>query len=474
MQQSLLNKAFSPFEFEKNGIELIQLLSKYLQQVQNNQVPVTKHIEPNEEFAHWESKYPMSSNGRANPLDIFSEVLNRSIHVHHPNYIGHQVATTAPLAALCNVLTGLLNNGMAIYEMGAAASAIDRLITDYVCKKIGFTNGTGILTSGGTLANLTAMLSARSIMVEKEVWTHGHQTGYVVLVSEAAHYCVDRALRIMGFGDEGIVKVETNEHFRMTKESLEFHYAEQTKLGNKIMAVVASAPSTSTGTYDDLPTISAFCKKKKCWFHVDAAHGGAAIFSSKYKHLLESIETADSVVIDIHKMLLAPGIMTFLLFKNKSDSYATFSQKAEYLWNDDQKEEWFNYGKRTFECTKEMMGVKFLVLQQVYGDQLFEEYVDKQYDLAKSFSQMVITRKYFELAHQPDSNIVCFRYNDQTRNPNLLNAYIRKGLLNKGEFYIVQTKLKGKLFLRVTIMNHLTDLQILIKLLDEIELIASQ
>ncbi len=468
----ILEQAFDPEIFEKNGVDLIKLLSQYLEDVSVDKLPVTQHVDPNKEYQHWEDNFPMASGGTADPIDLFKAILARSIHVHHPHYIGHQVATTAPLAALSNVFSGLLNNGMAIYEMGAAASAIERLVTDYMCTKIGYQNGTGILTSGGTLANLTAMLAARSAMIENEVWTKGHQEGHVVFVSDAAHYCVDRALRIMGFGDAGIVKIETDEHFKMTTESLQSQYETQTNLGNKVMAIVASAPSTSTGTYEDLNSIGAFCRKINCWFHVDAAHGGAAIFSEKYKHLLTSVETADSIVIDVHKMMLAPGIMTFLLFKNKSDSYATFSQKAEYLWNDDQSDEWFNYGKRTFECTKEMMGVKFFVMQQVYGDKLFEEYVDNQYDLARAFAKLIRDRKNFELAHEPDSNIVCFRYTNQETDIDQLNASIRKSMLDEGKYYIVQTKLKGKTYLRVTIMNHLTNENILKELLDEIERLA--
>ena len=472
MSTTKIQEAFDHKAFEKTGIELVQLLSKYLSQSQNKDIPVTTHISPQDEFSYWSSKFPMKNGGKQNAINLFQEVIDRSIHVHHPHYIGHQVATTAPLAALTNMLTGLLNNGMAIYEMGAASSAIERLVTEYMCNKVGYENGTGILTSGGTLANLTALLSARSKVTKNDAWTQGHQRGYVVFVSDAAHYCVDRALRIMGFGDEGIVKIETDHQFKMSLDSLQFHYEQQTLKGNKILSIVASAPSTSTGTYEDLTSIGAFCQKINCWFHIDAAHGGAAIFSTKYKHLLTSIETADSIVIDVHKMLLAPGIMTFLLFKNKSDSYSTFSQKAEYLWNDDQKEEWFNYGKRTFECTKEMMSVKFFIMQQVYGEKLFEEYVDHQYDLARTFANMIFKRPGFQLAHSPESNIVCFRYIDMKGDLNRMNAKIRMQLLNKGEFYIVQTKLKGKIFFRVTIMNSLTNKETFIELLDEIQLLA--
>lgn len=469
MKSKLLEKAFDPSEFKQNGYQIIDILSDYLQEAQQNELPVTKHHKPENELGFWNRTFPIDNYTIYDPIKIFKSIIDRSIHLHNPNYMGHQVAVTAPLAALTNVLTGLLNNGMAIYEMGEAASAIEKITTEFMCKKLGYQEGSGIMTSGGTLANLTALLAARSKMIEKDVWTKGHQPKHVVLVSEEAHYCVDRALRIMGFGDDGIVKIKTDDHFKMDLDELNLSYQENVEEGNHIMAIVGSAPSTSTGAIENLNGIASFCQEKNCWFHVDAAHGGAAIFSPKYNHLLNGVEKADSVVIDAHKMMLTPGIMTFLLFRNKSDSYQTFSQKAQYLWADDHSEEWYNYGKRTFECTKEMMAVKFYILLQTYGEKLFEKYVDNQFDLTREFAHIIKENDHFELATEPDTNILCFRYLSPNHEPNSLNTSIRQKLFNTGEFYIVQTKLKGKVFLRVTIMNHLTNKTNFQKLISKIE-----
>ena len=467
-----LNEAFDPVMFKSFGTELVDLLSSYLDHAQANKIPITKHIDPNEEFKFWSTKFAMDDHETKDPLELIQTVIDRSIHIHHPHYIGHQVATTAPLAALTNVVSALLNNGMAIYEMGAAASAIEKLVTEHMCSKFGFENGTGIMTSGGTLANLTAMLAARAKMVQADVWKDGHQDEYVVLASEEAHYCIDRALRIMGFGEKGIIKIKANRNFKMSIRDVEDEYNKQLTQGKKVMAIVASAPSTSTGTFENLKDISQFCKNTNCWFHVDAAHGGAAIFSKKYKHLLDGIHEADSIVIDAHKMMLTPALMTFLLFRENKDSYQTFSQKAQYLWSDDQSEEWYNYGKRTFECTKQMMAMKFLVLQRTYGDQLFEDYVTHQFDLAQEFANILKEKEDFELAVEVESNIVCFRYIDRKHDLNPLNTFIRKSVFEKGIFYIVQTKLKGEVYLRLTIMNHLTNKNIFKNLLEEIQSIG--
>ena len=231
-----------------------------------------------------------------------------------------------------------------------------------------------------------------------------------------------------------------------------------------------SAPSTATGSYDDLKVIADFALEKKIWFHVDGAHGGAAIYSDKYKYLLKGMERADSVVIDGHKMMLMPAITTALLFKNKLHAQHTFSQKADYLLNDVEEEDWINSGKKTFECTKIMMSLHWYLLFKYYGEELFEEFVTRQYDLAQEFAKILKEHPSFELATLPQSNILCFRIflkNKTDGELNEINAHIRQTLLEDGEFYIVQTKLNNVHYFRTTLMNPFTKKNHLLSLLDK-------
>jgi L-2,4-diaminobutyrate decarboxylase len=247
--------------------------------------------------------------------------------------------------------------------------------------------------------------------------------------------------------------------------------------GVKVIAVVGSAPSTATGMYDDLTAIGRFCNEHGLWFHVDGAHGGAAIFSEKYSYLVNGIEMADSVVIDGHKMMMTPVLTTFLLFKNKKHSHANFSQKALYLWEKQDEEEWYNYARRTFECTKLMMSLKFYAIIKSFGIGIFDEYVSRQYDLGKVFAKSLQKRPDFELFIEPDSNIVCFRFANPELDENKLNrlnATIRRNLLEQGDFYIVQTLLNHKTWFRVTIMSPFTISETFEKLLDRIESMAEQ
>jgi len=464
----ILENIYNPDNFKNTGHELIDLLASYLEDCKGENIPVMNWKEPSDQLEFWRD----FTTKQKDPIELFKNLIDRSIHLHHPKYMGHQLCPPAPISALICLLGELINNGMAIYEMGPAATAIEKVIIDLIAKKIGYDeNGDGYITSGGTIGNLTAMLAARQNAVESDIWEDGLNENMGVMVSSEAHYSVDRALRIMGFGTKGIIKVPVGDDYTIRTELLEEYYQEAEENGIKVISVVGCAPSTSTGMYDDLEAIAKFCQSKKLWFHVDGAHGGGAIFSDKYKHLLKGIEHADSVVIDGHKMLMTPALLTFVMFKEKDISYSTFSQKAQYLWEKNQDEEWFNMARRTIECTKLMMSIKFYAILITHGEEAFNESVTHLYNLGKEFSQKIKSRTDFELALEPHSNIVCFRYKPEgisEKDTNELNSKIRNNILKEGEFYIVQTLLDERVYLRTTLINPMTNGVIFDELLDRI------
>ncbi|MBT8313985.1 MAG: aminotransferase class V-fold PLP-dependent enzyme [Maribacter sp.] len=469
MDTSLLKIAYSHENFRKRGHELVDQLANHLEAALHGKSNKVIHWNlPEDEYAYWKGFLENDDESQ-----LFSEIVKHTTHVHNPKYIGHQVCPPAPLAALSGLISNLLNNGMAIYEMGMAPTAIERIMTEFICSSIGYgDNSRGFLTSGGTLANLTALLSARKAIVKHDVWNKGSTDDLGIMVCEEAHYCVDRAAKIMGLGEKGIIKIPANLEFKMNSSLLEEYFQKAKKDGITVFAIVGSAPSTATGIYDDLKAIAAFAKKHNIWFHVDGAHGGASIFSAKYRHTVRGIDQADSVVIDGHKMMMMPTITTALLFKSGNHSYATFSQQADYLLVKSEKEDWYNMAKRTFECTKTMMSIQWYTLLKTYGQGIFDEYVTTLYDLGHEFGEMIEKDDRFEMAVKPMSNIVCFRYVIDAMNKNELNQLnesIRQQLLEEGEYYIVQTKLRGIHYLRTTIMNPFTTRGHLELLLDKVK-----
>lgn len=474
MKESI-QRAFDAENFRRQGKAIIDLLADALAADQQGQVPQANPWKtPDERLAFWEEQFQQGSSDIA---AITAQIVEQSTRLHNNKYAGHQVGVVTPESALLGLISNYLNNGMAVYEVGQAATVIEKVVIQQLLPYFGYDErADGILTSGGTLGNLTALLTARSVKAGKDIWQYGQRGQRLALmVSEEAHYCVDRAVKIMGWGAEGIIKVPTDEQFRMQMDLLVPLYEQAVDNGQKVIAVIGSACTTSTGTFDDLVAIGAFCQKYDLWFHVDGAHGASAVFSKKFKSLVAGIERADSIVMDFHKMLLTPALTTAVFYKNSKNTYKTFHQKAHYLWSNQENEEWYNSGKRTFECTKLMMGARVYGILKLHGFQLWEDYVTQQFQLGKDFAALIDAHPKFELAIAPDCNIVCFRYlpEDATIDLSAFNAAIRQLLLEDGTYYIVQTQLQNQTYLRTTLMNPFTTLNDLNTLLSKIEQTAA-
>lgn len=463
---------FDPADFRNEGHKVVDLLADYLQKALTGSpmavLPLNDPEKLSEQFA-----FDQTGDDKEPFDEYLKRIIDNSIHIHHPHYIGHQVTSPLPFSALVQFCTTLLNNGAAVYEMGPVNMAMERNVVKKFGSMIGYKHGyDGIFTHGGTAGNLTAMLAARQAKTEYNIWEEGVKDdlrpGY--MMSEQSHYSIGRNVRIMGLGKSSVVTVPHDRSFRMRTDLLEDTMKKAEAGGIKIICVSASSCSTATGSYDDLNRIADFCEKHDLWLHVDGAHGMGVLFSDRHRHLVSGIDRADSVVIDFHKMFLLPALNTMVMFKNAESSFETFAQKASYLFQKSQSNVWYNSAIRTIECTKSALGIIAYTGLKYYSN-YYKEYIESRYGLAKEFSELIGKEKRIETAIEPQSNIVCFRYvpegaDDETANR--INSNIRKKIVESGSFYIVQTELEGRLYLRTTIINPVTTAGDLKELLAEV------
>jgi L-2,4-diaminobutyrate decarboxylase len=453
---------FDPEEFRNEGHKLVDTLSDYLHKALKAEEKIVLPWNEPDKLAGIFSFD--SGKGEKESFSNFTErILKYTNHLHHPHYMGHQVTAPLPLASLAQLTTSLLNNGAAIYEMGPVAMAMERNLVKYFALLIGYSASCdGIFTHGGSAGNLTAMLAIRQNMSDYNIWEEGvrekQKPGF--MVSDQSHYSIVRNAKIMGLGDDSLIRVPYDNNYRMKVSLLEEYKQKAEDRGIKVVSVVANSCSTATGSYDDLNSIADFCEKHGLWMHADGAHGTGVLFSEKYRNKIKGLERSDSVIIDFHKMLLVPGLNTMVLFRNGEKSYETFAQKASYLFKKSDENEWYNSAKRTLECTKSAMGVIAYTAVKYYGTNYYREYIDSRYDLATRFAAMIEKSDNMELAVKPDANIVCFRYKPAGHydlSLNKINAAIRDRIIKEGSFYIVQTELDGKIWLRTTLINPVTD-----------------
>lgn len=462
---------FDPESFRALAHVMVDHLADYLQEVPAQ--PVIRSTPPEELLARFPGEFGESPG--EDLVQRLRSVLAHSMHVHHPRYLGHQVAAVVPGAVLAEMVAALLNNGMAIYEMGQMHTIMERQLLGFLARELGYPESAGgILTGGGSAGNLTALLAARQLKASNDIWREGQAERYAVLVSEESHYSVTRAVQIMGWGAEGVFGIPTGDDFAVRPEALGETLARARAAGRQVLAVVANACSTATGSFDPIDAMADFCAAEGLWLHVDGAHGASFVLSPAQRGLLAGIERADSVVWDLHKMMMLPATITAVLYKEASHAQAAFAQRASYLYAEEAPEEqWYNIGQRTLECTKRGMACVAHSVLHHYGLAVFREHLSHLVALTQSMAREIQAAPDFELACEPACNILCFRYLDPAQqDSNQLQARLRSALLEAGAFYVVQATLRGQVYLRMTLVNPATRLADLQALLEEIRRLA--
>lgn len=447
----------------------------------------------------------LAADPAADPGATLDELVDLTLawsnRIHHPAYMGHQVAPSLPEGAVVELLVALLNNGMAIREMGQLQTAAEERVVAWLCERVGFGAGAGgLLCHGGSLGNLTALLAARRAKLGAASWSDGlvgagEERRPALLVSEQAHYCVARAAGVMGWGSAGAVPVATDAAFRLDPADLPRALERARDAGREPLAVVASSCTTAVGAFDPLPAIADFCADHDLWLHVDGAHGASQVLSARHAAPLAGLERVDSLAWDLHKLAGLPALNTAVLFRDARHAEASFQQDASYLFEDDAaavsgagapgttgaapaaQGTSHDLGKRTLECTKRGMGLVAWVTLRLFGTDAFAARIDRQVDNGRALYERLAAAPDFEPAHEPETNILCFRHRPDGVAPgpelDAHQARLRRAVVDGGSHYLGTTELRGATWLRVALMNPATGQAELEGLLDVLRAAAS-
>jgi L-2,4-diaminobutyrate decarboxylase len=236
--------------------------------------------------------------------------------------------------------------------------------------------------------------------------------------------------------------------------------------------VVACACATPIGAFDPLDEIADLCEEYDVWFHVDAAHGAAAAFSEKHRHLVRGLGRADSLICDAHKMMHVPALCAFVFYKQAKHRFAAFQQDAPYLFDPSALGlADYDCGLMTMECTKRAASFGLWGVWGTYGSGVFTDLIDATFDLAQEAWQLIQAQPDFEAPYQPQCNILVYRYlpvGVKAGQANDINREIRRRLIESGEFYVSQTTIDGVAYLRMTVINPLTTMETIAQLMEKI------
>ncbi|MEW1862219.1 pyridoxal-dependent decarboxylase [Streptomyces sp. NPDC088194] len=397
-------------------------------------------------------------------VDLYLET---GIQVHSPGAMGRQFTGSVPLAAVVEFAGSVANQPSSFYEAAQLPKVAEQIMAAELNAYIGWDPGRFCMTttSGGSLANLTALLAARNrafpgFWADGAAAFGGRGARPAIAIGADAHYSVARAAGVIGVGESQIVRLPLNAAKQIDPDAARSTLDAAKARGLDVFCLVASAGTTALGAFDPLDELGDLAREMGLWLHVDGAHGASLLLSGRLRHRLRGIEKADSLTWDAHKMMFVPAPCTLLFHRDKDAGAGAFRQRASYVF-DDEPDLYtaLDSGDRNLECTKRPMIMPLWVLWAVYGPALFAERIEQLCRLTERAYQLVRAAPDFEALHHPEANILCFRH----RPPGLPEHHvhrhqiaIRDRIKARGDFFISKVDVDGTAALRVVLMNHRT------------------
>jgi glutamate/tyrosine decarboxylase-like PLP-dependent enzyme len=401
----------------------------------------------------------------------------------HPRFFGFINATADPVGITADYLAAAMNPNC--WGGDHAAVHVENEVMRWIGEIVGYpADAEGILVSGGSMANFTALATARRAMTPGNVREEGlageGRPRLVIYASDQVHHCVDKAVDLLGIGARNLRKIATDERFRVRTDLLERAIAEDRKEGFLPAVVVGNAGTVNTGAIDPLDEIAEICRRESLWFHADGAYGAMARLSPALSPLFSGMERADSIAADPHKWLYVPYEAGAALVREPGRLAAAFRKFPEYLATDPESPfpgpVWF--AERGVELSRGFKALKVWMGMKTHGSRAYARSIENDVELARFLAGEVDRRPEFERLAEQVLSIVNFRYRPSgTSLPDeeidRLNRRIVNRLVGDGSFLLAPTILKGRTAMRVCIVNFRTAEEDLTLLLDEAARVGS-
>jgi glutamate/tyrosine decarboxylase-like PLP-dependent enzyme len=384
--------------------------------------------------------------------ELEKDVLPAFLSCDHPNFFAFIPGSSTWPGALADLIASALNVHATSWLEAPGPSQIELVVLDWFKSWISYpSSASGVLVSGGSAANMTALACAREallgVMTDKAV----------VYVSDQAHSSMARAARILGFHPDQVRVLPTDEYFRLRPDALEEAMASDVGAGRRPLFVAASGGSTNTGAVDPLPRIAEVCRDHGVWFHVDAAYGGFATLTARGRELMSGIELADSVTLDPHKWLYQPFECGCLLVREGLHLRRAFEIVPDYLADSEATQDEVNFCDLGVQLTRGWRALKVWMSLKYFGVDAFRQAVETSMELAAACQRRIEESDELELMAPATLGVVCFRrYVPDADEETIerVNASLTEGLLASGVGMVSSTRLRGRYALRMCILNY--------------------
>lgn len=461
--------------------EAAKLAQAYLAANEDRGEPVVRRVAAVELLERLDLAPPREGRSLEKLLDDVRSTLHYSVRTGHPGFSNQLFGDQDAAGLLGEWMTALLNTSMYTYEVAPVVTLMELELVRHMCGIVGWApnQGEGVLTPGGSLANLMALLTARNRFLPnaKEQGLNG--TRLAMFMSREAHYSVERAASVAGLGTSAVVQVEVDEVGRMCPKALEREIEAAIERGEKPFFLCATSSTTVAGAFDPIAKLADIAAKHGMWLHVDAACGGGVLLSGAHRSLMAGCERADSVAWNPHKMMGVPLACSALLMREPGRLTSTNGMGADYLFHDGADAK-FDLGDRTLQCGRRVDALKLWLSWSALGDLGHAARIEKLFGIADSLRDKIAARANFEMIREPEGCNTCFHYvpaslrgmeaGDERREKlGEMTIEIRERLHSEGRLLINYAPLDGVPVFRHVANNHRATEEDLVFLLDEIE-----
>ena len=395
--------------------------------------------------------------------DRLSAIVSNSIVVSHPHTGAHLHCPPLLAGVAAELVISALNQSMDSFDQAPLATVLEQKLIRWLCRDVGLpdTSG-GTLTTGGTQSNYMGLLLARDAFLQSR-WNWSAQKSGLpaearrlrVLCSEVAHFTVEKSAAQLGLGTDAVVRVAVDDHFRMTASALEASLRALRAAELLPLAIVATAGTTDFGSIDTLTEIASLAHEARAWFHVDAAYGGALLFSRRHRDKLCGIAQADSLGIDFHKLLWQPIPCSAFLLRERRH-FDLMKLHADYLNPESHEKQGIpDLVTSSLLTSRRFDALKLWISFQTLGRDRLSAMIERTLDLANCAADAIRNTPRLHLLHEPELTTVVFRYvpSPADRNADDLNAALRQQLFDRGVAVIGGTRVRGRQCLKFTCMN---------------------
>jgi aromatic-L-amino-acid decarboxylase len=405
--------------------------------------------------------------GPSDPAAVYDEfrrdVLPYAMNTTHPRFWAWYMGSGTVLAALADLLAATMNPNLG--GGNHVAPLVEKQVIGWIRDMVGFpATASGLLTSGASMANFTALTVARNSACGCDVRRLGVQAAPGPLTAYASteiHSCNQKAIETLGLGSEGLRLVPVKDDYTLDLAALGRQVAADRAQGCIPFCVIATAGTINTGAIDELDAIADFCEREGLWFHVDGAIGAVAVLAENVRDQLAGLERADSIALDLHKWMHIPFEAGCVLVRDNSAHWDSFALVPEYLQREAEGRGmasgalWFSdYG---LQLTRQFRALKVWMSIKEHGLERFGRMIARNVEQAQYLGRLVEASERLELTAPIGLDIVCFRYNPgglDTEALNRLNQALLVELQESGVAAPSCTTLGGAYCLRVAIANH--------------------